>query len=167
MTDYLQSLPDRKRKNILDKYGLDHYDEYMLLKRSGARLPIDNIEFIDPIFNSDKNVTRIFYMAGVRHYLNYDGIDCTRAIHVTRGDEVFLRKEPDNRYNPYAVLLLDVSGNVLGYIPRYYSKEITELLKQKQKITCNIYNIDKTKNCNECIKVIMKIVNCRHSLTQP
>ena len=86
----------------------DHYDEYMLLKRSGARLPIDNIEFIDPIFNSDKNVIRIFYMAGVRHYLNYDGKDCTRAIHVTRGDEVFLRKEPDNRYNPYAVLLLEI-----------------------------------------------------------
>jgi len=47
-------------------------------------------------------------MAGVRYYLNCDGKDCPRAIHVTRGDEVFLRKEPDNRYNPYAVLLFKI-----------------------------------------------------------
>lgn len=56
-------LPDRKRKNIqeiLGKYGLEEYDDYMLLKRSGARLPIDNLEFIDPILSLDNNVTRIF-----------------------------------------------------------------------------------------------------------
>ncbi len=32
----------------------------MLLKRSGARLPIDSLEFIDPILDTDGNVTRIF-----------------------------------------------------------------------------------------------------------
>lgn len=50
-------LPDRKRRDIariLKKYKLDEYDEYELLKKSGARLPIDNIEFIDPIFEDDK-----------------------------------------------------------------------------------------------------------------
>ena len=47
-------LPDRKRigiEKILKKYGLDEYDDYKLLKRSGARLPIDNLEFIDPILS--------------------------------------------------------------------------------------------------------------------
>ena len=56
-------LPDKKRKNIqsiLEKYGMETYDEYMLLKRSGARLPIDNFEFIDPILNADEDLTRIF-----------------------------------------------------------------------------------------------------------
>ena len=45
-------LPDRKRKGIeeiLRKYGLEKYDEYQLLKSSGAKLPIDNLWFVDPI----------------------------------------------------------------------------------------------------------------------
>ena len=157
---FASRLPDRKRKNIqviLDKYGLEEYDDYMLLKRSGARLPIDNLEFIDPILSLDTNVTRIFYMAGVRHYLHCEGKDCTQAIEVTRGDEVFLHEEPDNAYDHNAVQLLDISGNVLGYIPRYYSKGVTELLAMGKKIVCHIYNVDKTKICNECIKIIMKI----------
>lgn len=50
-------LPDKKRKEIdkiLLKYGLEEYDDYKLLKRSGARLPIDDLEFIDP-FNESSN----------------------------------------------------------------------------------------------------------------
>ncbi|MGN0465310.1 MAG: HIRAN domain-containing protein [Lachnospiraceae bacterium] len=158
---FASRLPDRKRKNIqsiLNKYGLKEYDEYMLLKRSGARLPIDNLEFIDPILSLDTNLTRIFYMAGVRHYLNCEGEDCEQAITVTRGDEVFLRKEPDNCYDKNAVQFLDISGNVLGYVPRYYSKGVSELLTQGKNIVCHIYNVDKTRNCNECIKVIMQIM---------
>lgn len=54
-------LPDKKRRdiqNILEKYGLMEYDEFELLRRSGARLPIDTYEFIDPISPDDKEVTR-------------------------------------------------------------------------------------------------------------
>ena len=43
-------VPDKRRKDIkkiLDKYGMSEYDEYELLKLSGGRLPIDNLEFID------------------------------------------------------------------------------------------------------------------------
>lgn len=35
-------------------------DGYLLLKRSGARFPIDNLEFIGPIMNLDENIERIF-----------------------------------------------------------------------------------------------------------
>ena len=40
---FASCLPDRKRKDIdkiLQKYGLKEFDEYELLKKSGARLPI-------------------------------------------------------------------------------------------------------------------------------
>lgn len=38
-------LPDKKRKNIQDikKYRMEKYDEYMLLIRTGAKLPIDGL----------------------------------------------------------------------------------------------------------------------------
>jgi len=48
---FASRLPDPKRKGIdviLARYGLTNYDSYMLLKKSGARLPIDNLEFINP-----------------------------------------------------------------------------------------------------------------------
>lgn len=153
-------LPDRKRKNIrdiLEKYGMEEYDEYLLLKRSGARLPIDSLEFIDPILDVDTNMVRIFYVAGVRHYLDCDGTVCSKAIEVTRGDEIFLKRDLENKHDEYAIQLLDYSGKALGYVPRYYNRSVAELLEKGGKIECHIYNVDKNKNCNECIKVIMKV----------
>lgn len=41
-------LPDHRRRGIeriLKRYGLDKYDAYELLKRSGAKLPTDNYKF--------------------------------------------------------------------------------------------------------------------------
>jgi hypothetical protein len=57
-------LPDRKRRGIeriLEKYDLREFDEYKLLKRSGARLPIDSLEFIDPILKKHNGeIKRVF-----------------------------------------------------------------------------------------------------------
>lgn len=42
-------LPDKRRpeiKEILSTYGLEEYDEFELLKRSGAKLPTDKFEFV-------------------------------------------------------------------------------------------------------------------------
>ena len=50
-------LPDRKRRDIqkiLEKYELSSFDDYKLLKRSGAKLPIDNLKFIDPILGDNQ-----------------------------------------------------------------------------------------------------------------
>lgn len=102
---FASRLPDKRRKDIQDilkKYDLEQYDEYLLLKRSGARLPIDNFEFIDPIMNLDENVERKFFIAGVRHYLGCDGENCEKSLTVTRGDEVILKREPGNQYDENA-----------------------------------------------------------------
>ena len=42
-------LPDKRRPEIdkiLKEYGMKEYDEFELLKRSGAKLPIDSYEFV-------------------------------------------------------------------------------------------------------------------------
>jgi len=62
---FMSRLPDPKRKGIkaiLEKYGLTDYNAYELLKRSGARLPIDNLEFINSIFDfeSEKIIKQFF-----------------------------------------------------------------------------------------------------------
>ncbi len=42
-------LPDKRRpeiKEILETYGITEYNDFELLKRSGAKLPTDNYEFV-------------------------------------------------------------------------------------------------------------------------
>lgn len=42
-------LPDKRRPEIdkiLNEYGMTEYDEFELLKRSGAKLPTDHYEFV-------------------------------------------------------------------------------------------------------------------------
>ena len=58
---FTSRLPDRKRRDIgkiLQKYGLEAYDEYKLLKSSGAKLPIDHLEFIEPALENDDSLIR-------------------------------------------------------------------------------------------------------------
>ncbi len=46
-------LPSPKRKDIqriLDTLGLDTYDEFEILKRSGAQLPTDTLKFVSRVF---------------------------------------------------------------------------------------------------------------------
>lgn len=157
---FASRLPDRKRKDIdtiLTKYALKEFDAYELLKRSGARLPIDNLEFIDPILNFNKPFCRTFYMAGVRHYIGCDGDDCMKAIEVVRGDEVRLECEPENIKDKNAVAVYDMKNQKLGYIPRYYSEGISQLLKEVRDVHCFIRNADKSKSCHECIRLDLKV----------
>ena len=85
-------MPDPKRKGIeaiLNKYGLEEYDAYKLLKRSGARLPIDNLEFIDPITDFESGeIVRQFFLAGSRYYLGCEGADCKKYLDVKLNEEL-------------------------------------------------------------------------------
>jgi len=157
---FASRLPDKKRRGIekiLSKYGLEEYDEYKLLKRSGARLPIDNLEFIDPILD-EQEFKRIFYIAGTRHYLECGGEDCEKVIlGLKKGDRLKLELDLNNEYDPNAVKVFDMTNNVLGYLPRYYSENISKRLKEGAKYSCKVYEINKNNNCDECIKVELEV----------
>lgn len=153
---FMSRLPDPKRRDIgeiLKKYHMEEYDPYELLKRSGARLPIDNLQFIDPVLDDPMPVKREFYVAGARHYLKCSGNDCNNAIAVTRGDEVFLEKEPDNTKDHNAIKVLNESNEVLGYVPRFYSEAFTGFINSERKISCHVINVGKDNCCNECVEL--------------
>lgn len=148
-------LPDKKRtgiEKILSKYDLKEFDSYRLLKRSGAKLPIDNLEFIDPILD-DNNVSRIFYLAGTRYYIGCNGIDCTESETLGNNEVLQLELEPENKYDNNAIKVLTKKGIHIGYIPRYYCESIINLINRGLKWNCNICEIKKDNHCNECIKV--------------
>lgn len=149
-------LPDKKRRdiqNILEKYGLMEYDEFELLRRSGARLPIDTYEFIDPISPDDKEVTREFYITGIRYHSACQGSDCGALPGVKVGDMLLLEEEPENAYDPMAIRVLTQEKEVLGYVPRYYNKAILARLHDGMGYSCKITEVNANmRNCSECLK---------------
>lgn len=149
-------LPDKKRRdiqNILEKYGLMEYDEFELLRRSGARLPIDTYEFIDPILPDDKEVEREFYITGIRYHSACQGSDCGTLPGVKVGDMLLLEEEPENAYDPMAIRVLTQEQEVLGYVPRYYNKAILARLHDGMGYSCKITEVNANmRNCSECLK---------------
>ncbi|MDO4292071.1 MAG: HIRAN domain-containing protein [Eubacteriales bacterium] len=154
-------LPDKKRKDIqkiLEKYGLEEYNSYELLKRSGARLPIDNLHFIDPILDIKGAFRKTFFVAGARHYLGCEGRECDKAIPIEEGDEIFLIHE-NNLHDKNAVRLVNKQQHTVGYIPRYYSEAFVKFIDENRIGRCFVEKIDKENSCDECIKATFEILN--------
>jgi hypothetical protein len=49
------------------------------------------------------------------------------------------------------------NGNILGYVPRYYSQAFARFINEKRIGKSYIENIDKNKCCDECITIKVKI----------
>jgi hypothetical protein len=165
-TAFSSRLPDPKRRDIRDilsKYDMDAYDGYELLRRSTGRLPIDTYEFIDPIFPEDRTVVREFYVMGVRHSTDCRGEDCSLLPRVQLGDEVVLERATDNAFDAYAVAILTKSGEMLGYVPRYYSEGVATRLLNGMTYRCQVIEIDKGRGCDTCMKVRLEVPRAEES----
>lgn len=132
---------------------MEEYDAYTLLKRSGARLPIDNIEFIDPILDLEQSFRRTFYLAGARYYVGCEEDTCENTIEVVRGDKVNLVPELGNKEDKNVIAVYQTESQKIGYIPRYYYEGILNLINTGREVQCFINAVDKNKNCQECIKL--------------
>lgn len=153
-------LPDRRRRDIekiLEKYGLDEYDEFSLLKKTRAKLPIDTYELIDPIFPEDSSIEKDFYVMGVRHYAKCGGQNCEHFSSVKLGDGLILEHETENYYDPNAICIKTITGELLGYVPRYYSEAVCFRLHAGVTYSCVVIEMNKTKLCAQCIRVKLKM----------
>ena len=154
-------LPDRKRRDIdkiLKKYGLESFDEYDLLRKSGARLPIDTYSFIDPIFPDEETIDREFYVMGVRHHAACQGNDCALLSESLRiGDRLTLKRDPDNPHDPNAIRIYTAQKELLGYVPRYYTAAILERLDKGLSYDCRVSDINQALDCAECVKVRLQM----------
>ena len=153
-------LPDKKRRDIkviLEKYDLPVYDEFELLRKSGARLPIDSYEFVDPIFPEDKTIKREFFIMGIRHVADCEGKNCPNLPNVSIGDQLVFVEEPENENDKYAIRVETANGESLGYVPRYYNQSVLERLKKQSTYSCEVIDINQNGPCAECIKVRLRI----------
>ena len=155
-------LPDPKRRDIekiLAQYGLKEYDEYDLLRKTGAKLPIDSYEFIDPIFPDDENISKFFYVAGTRHNAPCLGESCAWRDEIHVGDELVLEREKNNEYDEYAVRV-SLGDLVVGYVPKFYSEPVSGRLDRGMSYSCTVTKVCTEKDCCECVQVHLQMPKC-------
>lgn len=99
-------------------------DPFEVMARSGGRRLTDRIEvFGRPTRTAGGNLTTLFFVRGIRHR---EG--ATEAVGgLQPGDPLELKDEPDNAYNPRAVLVRRPEGADVGWVPDYLVDELHKL----------------------------------------
>ncbi len=145
-------LPDCKRRDmdeILEKYGLSNYDEFELLRKSGARLPIDTYEFIDPIFPEKENIEREFLIVEITN----SNVKPQEIPPISEGDLLKFKEELENEYDNFAIQVLNQDDVYVGYIPKFYNKGILERMKKGITYSCEVTEVQPSESRSERIKV--------------
>ena len=133
-------LPNKGRIDyleILNSYNLDkESSDFDILKATRGRTLTDNYEFV-PAFDLNKIE---FDVAGTRHCKDIN--KCKDFLKINR--VLFLEPEPNNKNDENAVkVVLKENGKLyhLGYVPRYYSKELLNELNKGAKYSAMIQNL--------------------------
>lgn len=133
-------LPNPSRPDyleILNLYDLETDSNQMeILRATKGRLLTDNFEFVSPF---DRNKIE-FDIAGTSHHL----LDKEVRKVLRVNDNLELEQEPDNKEDRYAIKVLyelEDKKVLLGYVPRYYSKDLTDLLEKGTKYSAKIESL--------------------------
>ena len=133
-------LPNKGRIDyleILNSYNLDkESSDFDILKATRGRTLTDNYEFV-PAFDLNKIE---FDVAGTRHCKDIN--KCKDFLKINR--VLYLEPEPNNKNDENAVkVVLKENGKLyhLGYVPRYYSKELLNELNKGAKYIAMIQNL--------------------------
>ena len=133
-------LPNKGRIDyleILNSYNLDkESSDFDILKATRGRTLTDNYEFV-PAFDLNKIE---FDVAGTRHCKDIN--KCIDFLKINR--VLYLEPEPNNKNDENAVkVVLKENGKLyhLGYVPRYYSKELLNELNKGAKYSAMIQNL--------------------------
>ena len=140
-----------------DGYTFNYTGEYELLKRSGARLPIDTYEFAEIILVDDKEIDNRFYISGMRYNAKCQGKDCHCLSDINDGDELILKRVYNNDFDKYATGIYRKNGEMLGYVPAYYTQAITHKMEIGMKYNCQIDRFNCNGKCGECVRVRLKM----------
>lgn len=151
-------LPNKARPDyleILNSYNLEKDSTEMdILKATRGRLITDNYEFV-PAFDSNKVE---FDVAGTSHCP--DVKKCQDFLQ--QNDKLKLILEPENKHDNNAIKIIFTNSGKdyhLGYVPRYYAKELKELLRNNIEYSAMIQSLNfKSKLNDEDITAYVKLI---------
>ena len=117
-------------KNYLEWLGLSEarYDVLEELARTGGLRATDSLElFPCPEPTEGKNYEVHFFCRGLRHLHKENR---KRAHQMDAGERLYLMQDLQNPHDSMALLMrTDDPVTMVGYAPRYYSAEFTQLIK--------------------------------------
>jgi len=134
-------------KDYMHWLGLNesNYDEMEELSRTAGLRATDSIElFPCPLPTSDNKYELYFFSRGLSH-MHIENQE--RAKTLESGEQLFLMQDLQNDYDEMALLMrTNDPVSLVGYAPRYYSAELTELIKsngpEKVKVSVEQVNPD-------------------------
>ena len=89
---------------------------------------------------------------GIRHHSGCDGEECANRPELAIGDSLILEKEPDNKSDPFAIKVMTQKNQMIGYIPRYYSKSVSNRISAGMTYSCFVIEIETNMSCETCVK---------------
>ncbi len=142
MESFSMRLPARSRddfKQLLDYWDInnENIDDFDLLSITGGRLQTDHFGFLDK-HELEETTEFLTELAGVHHYLGKQEFNDLKLI---KGDEVDLRLESDNDFDPYAVSIY-FKNNQLGYIRKGQAKTVSEALNSRKEVKAYVGNFN-------------------------
>jgi hypothetical protein len=149
-------LPLPKRPDyatILNRFNLTPSNSDMeILEATRGRSATDTFEFIKAMdFDSDFKIT--FDLAGAR-YSDYESVKENLKV----GDSVKLLPTSDNPYDENAVKVMYTDEKRLGYVPKYYSKDFTNLMSSTIEFDAFIASLDiHNENQDEWVKITVDV----------
>lgn len=129
ITAFRRRLPPEKRSDFqqyLMHYGLDvaaEVDDMTLLGVTGARLPSDGFELVDPLTARLEQFEVAVQIAGYRHYLD-------NARDLKEGAKVLLNFDSENQYDPCAIAFT-FDGKVIGHVNRLQVEGLRWLMDER------------------------------------
>ena len=96
-----------------------------ILARNGGRRVTDPLELVAefvPAATEDR-LEAHFFARGIRHFPGAE----EAVTHLAPGDRLTLRPEPENTFNPKALLLACSEQRSVGYVPDYLADDLNEL----------------------------------------
>jgi len=160
-TNISTRLPNNTRPDyleILNRYNLEKdSDDFDILKATRGRTYTDNYEFV-PAFDSSKIE---FDVAGTSHCSDIE--QCKNYLKVNK--KLYLEPEPKNSMDSNAIKIMFKENDKLyhlGYVPRYYSKELLTKLNKGIKYSAMIQSLDlesqlSDENITANVKLILNI----------
>lgn len=151
-------LPNKSRPDyleILNTYNLEKDSSKLdILIATRGRLLTDNYEFVKAF---DKKKIE-FDVAGTKHC--EDIKKCQNILNTN--DKLYLEPEINNKYDKYAIKIIYIKDKKkyhLGYVPRYYSKEITNLLQENIEYSAMIQSLNfESEISDEDITALVKLI---------
>ncbi len=157
----LTRLPNVTRPDyleILNRYNLEKdSDNFEILKATRGRTITDNYEFV-PAFDSRKIE---FDVAGTSHCKDIN--ECKEYLKINK--KLYLEPEPTNIKDENAIKIIFREKDKqfqLGYVPRYYSKELLEKLNQGVEYSAMIQSLNlesqlSDENITANVKLILNV----------